>query len=247
MTVRQVTEGWSTDHPVLRLRAERRGVRRDGHRHRHPARKAEAHLRSVPSGRRRHEPQVRRHGPRPRDQPRAGRRCSAAKSGSSSAPGRAARSRCTCRSPTSGPRARRAAVAERVAAGAVAVGRCRCSAVTTRRGADRRRPRRHHARRQRRCSSSTTIRTTRAILLGLARDKGFKGIVAHARPDGAVAGARIPADGDHARRVPARHARLDRPQQPQARSDDAAHSGADALGRGGAPARPRRTARSRTS
>ena len=46
-----------------------RGLR---HRHRHPAREAADHLRGVPAGRRRHQPQVRRHRPRPRDQPRAG-------------------------------------------------------------------------------------------------------------------------------------------------------------------------------
>ena len=71
MTVRQVAEGWSADHPGAAARAERRGVRRHRHRHRHPARKAEAHLRGVPSGRRRHEPQVRRHRPGPGHQPRA--------------------------------------------------------------------------------------------------------------------------------------------------------------------------------
>ena len=41
-----------------------------GHRHRHPAGEAEAHLRGVPAGRRHDQPQVRRHGPRPHDQPR---------------------------------------------------------------------------------------------------------------------------------------------------------------------------------
>ena len=53
----------------------------DRHRHRHRAREAEADLRGVPAGRRRHQPQVRRHRPRPGDQPRAGQRCSAARSG----------------------------------------------------------------------------------------------------------------------------------------------------------------------
>ena len=45
-----------------------RGVR---HRHRHRAREAEDHLRGLPAGRRRHQPQVRRHRPRSRHQPRA--------------------------------------------------------------------------------------------------------------------------------------------------------------------------------
>ena len=55
------------------------------------------------------------------------------------------------------------------------------------------------------------------ILLGIARDKGFKGVVATPRPAGARARARVQARRDHARRVPARHARLDGAQQPQAR------------------------------
>ena len=47
------------------------------------------------------------------------------------------------------------------------------------------------------------------ILLGMARDKGFKGIVAN-RGQAALSLARqYPADGDHARCVPAGHARLD--------------------------------------
>ena len=75
------------------------------------------------------------------------------------------------------------------------------------------------------------------ILLGLARDKGFKGIVAN-RGQPALSLARaVPADGDHARRLPARHARLDGAQQPQARSGDAPHPGADPVGRRGAAAR----------
>ena len=48
------------------------GVRGLGHGHRHPAREATDHLRGLPAGGRRHQPQVRRHGPGPRHQPRAG-------------------------------------------------------------------------------------------------------------------------------------------------------------------------------
>ena len=47
------------------------GVRGVRHRHRHSAGKAEDHLRGVPAGRRVHQPQIRRHRPRPRHQPRA--------------------------------------------------------------------------------------------------------------------------------------------------------------------------------
>ena len=76
-------------------------LRGDRYRHRHPAREAEAHLRGVPAGGRGHQPQVRRHGPRARHQPRArgparrrDRRCRARRAS-------AARSRCTCRCATS--------------------------------------------------------------------------------------------------------------------------------------------------
>ena len=49
----------------------RRRFRSVGFRHRHPAREAAHHLRGVPAGRRLDQPQVRRHGPGSRDQPRA--------------------------------------------------------------------------------------------------------------------------------------------------------------------------------
>ena len=48
----------------------------------------------------------------------------------------------------------------------------------------------------------------------------------------------VPADGGLARRVPARHARLDRAQPAQAEPADAAHPGADHHARRGPPARP---------
>ncbi len=76
------------------------------------------------------------------------------------------------------------------------------------------------------------------ILLGLARDKGFKGIVATRGAAGLALARAVPADRHHARRLPARHARLDGAEQPEARSGHPAHPGADHLGRGGAPARP---------
>ena len=51
--------------------ARRHRFRSVRHRHRHPAGEAEDHLRGVPAGRRLHQPQVRRHRPGPRHQPRA--------------------------------------------------------------------------------------------------------------------------------------------------------------------------------
>ena len=53
------------------LRGNRGRVRGVGHGHRDPAREAEDRLRGVPAGRRQHQPQVRRDGPGSRDQPRA--------------------------------------------------------------------------------------------------------------------------------------------------------------------------------
>ena len=48
------------------------GLRGHRHRRRHPGREAEDRVRGLPAGRRLDQPQVRRHGPRPRHQPRAG-------------------------------------------------------------------------------------------------------------------------------------------------------------------------------
>jgi hypothetical protein len=73
------------------------------------------------------------------------------------------------------------------------------------------------------------------VLLNLARDRQFKVLVAK----NARAGAQIPPDRDHARHIPARHARLDGAQSPQARSHDAAYPGADPDDRGGTPVRAR--------
>ena len=59
-----------------------------------------------------------------------------------------------------------------------------------------------------------------------------------ARRRRAGAGAPVPADRGVARRLPARHARLDRPQPAETGSGDAAHPGADGDARRGSPARP---------
>ena len=65
------------------------------------------------------------------------------------------------------------------------------------------------------------------ILLGLARDTGLQ---RHRRDEGRRrpgARASVSTRGHHARHLPARHARLDGSEPAQARSRDAAHSGAD--------------------
>ena len=65
------------------------------------------------------------------------------------------------------------------------------------------------------------------ILLGLARDKGFKGIVAMKGAIGPFAREAVPALGHFAGYFPAGHAGLDGAESAQARSDAAAYSGAD--------------------
>ncbi len=80
-----------------------------------------------------------------------------------------------------------------------------------------------------------------ALCPGAARPGARQGIQVRGRESrsgGDLTRPPVPADGDHARRVPAGHARLDGAQPPQARSADATHPGADALGRGRAAARP---------
>ncbi len=75
------------------------------------------------------------------------------------------------------------------------------------------------------------------IIADLAHDSGLKVLVAHARRGCAEPGARVPAERGLARRVPARHAGLDRPQPAQAGPDDAPHPGADRHARRRPPAR----------
>ena len=81
-------------------------------------------------------------------------------------------------------------------------------------------------------------RIMRAILVGLARDKGFKGIVATRGQHGPRPGPPVSADRHHAGHLPAGHAGLDGAEQPQTGPGHAAHPGADYFGGGRAPARP---------
>ena len=112
-----------------------------------------------------------------------------------------------------------------------------------RRGGDRR-PRRHPGGRQRPADRGRRP----ALRPRAARARPRQGLQGHRgqpRAVGHLAGQAVPADRHHARRVPARHAGLDRAEQPQARSGDPAHSRPDAVGRRGTPARSRRTGRFR--
>ena len=172
------------------------------HRHRHPGRQAADHLRGVPAGRRHHQPQVRRHRPRPVDQPRDRRACSAARSASTARRAGAAPSRSTCpqayvrrrpRRPTRRaadrpPRRRRSSAAARTARDAarrVADDRPSPSATL---GA-RRRPRRDPARRPRPPDRRGRRQLRARSCSTLARETGFKGLVAP-RGDAGLALAR---------------------------------------------------------
>ena len=63
--------GWNAGSPGPQPGAVGGGVRGVRYRYRNSAGKAEDDLRGVPAGRRLHQPQIRRHRPRPRHQPRA--------------------------------------------------------------------------------------------------------------------------------------------------------------------------------
>ena len=65
--------------------------------------------------------------------------------------------------------------------------------------------------------------------LEVARDRGFKGIVAHSGRLGPCARARVQARRDHPRHEAAGDGRLDRARSPEAPSGDASHSGAHRL------------------
>ena len=125
-------------------------------------------------------PQVRRHRPRPRDQPRAGAAARRRDPAAEHRRARAARSRCTCRSLTSGRRdARRRRAPDAPAARRAAPAGRRCRAPRDRAGAGR--PRGHPARR-RRAADRRGRPALRAGAAGPARDQGFKGIVAAPAP-----------------------------------------------------------------
>ena len=219
--------------------ARRQGgrVRGGRHRHRHSAGKAADHLRGVPAGRRRHQPQVRRHRPGPRHQPRAGqpagRRDPAAQHAGPGQHLHALPAGDLHRS-LGRPPARR----ERVRIG---TGHCRrrsrrfaCRTARSRQIPDDRDelvPRRADAA-DRRGRSGLRPHAARP-----GAPAGLQGAGGDARQRSAGAGARIPADGGVARRLPARHARLDRAEPAQAGSGAAPHPGADRHARRGPPAR----------
>ena len=84
-------------------------------------------------------------------------------------------------------------------------------------------------------------------VLEVARERGFKGIVALRGDSGPRARARVQARRDHARHEAAGDGRLDGARPPEAPSGDASHPGAHRLRRRRAPERAARPARSRSS
>ena len=195
--------------------AERGRVRGHRHRHRHPAREAAHHLRGVPAGRRRHQPQVRRHRPRPRDQPRARE---PARRRDPAAQHAGLGSTFTLYLPlryVGLPLGDRAAEARRRGRAVAAAGS----------GA-----RRRSAPPSRSPTIATTSRRATPMLLiveddphyarvlvDLARDNGLQGAGRRrAAPRRSTLAREFTPDGGLARRLPARHARLDRAQPAQA-------------------------------
>ena len=182
-------------------------LRRDRHRHRHPARQAAAHLRGVPAGRRHHQPQVRRHRPGPLDQPRDRPPARRRDPRGEHAGARAAPSRCSCRGTTSARRsaARGPAPTRRAAArGAPTAAHAGDAALGRRRDVGAR----PDASRGRSCGDDReriddgdrvllviieNDADFAGVLLEMAREHGFKGPRGAGRRGGAAAGPRVPA------------------------------------------------------
>ena len=201
----------------------RRGVVRSlRHRHRHSAGEAEDHLRGLPAGRRLDQPQIWRHRPGAGHQPRAGeppgRRNSFAQRARVRIDLHALPAAQVCGSERVDPGGRRGH------AGRAARRLASCTRAHDR--ADPRRPRQHSGRR-----SDSADRRGRSALCAdpdrLGARQGLQGAAGHARRRCDQSRQAVSADGGFARRVPARHAGLERAQPAQAESAHPAHSGAD--------------------
>ena len=224
--------GWSADASGAEPGAGGGGLRGHRHRHRHSARKSRRSS-SRRSSRPTPRPAANTAAPASVSPSAANlRACSAAKSicAARRAPDRPSRS--TCRSNMSG-RPRRAAsggAQRRAATPAVTVG--------AQRRADPRRPAGDPARRphpaDRRGRSALCAHPDRS-----RPRQGLQGAARHARRRRARSRQAVSADGGVARRLPARHAGLERAQPAQAEPAHPAYSGADHHARRGSPARAR--------
>ena len=208
------------------------GGRLRGHRHRrrHSGREAEDRVRGLPAGRRQHQPQVRRHRPRPRHQPRAldaaGRRADLAQH--------------------AGHRQHLHPLpADHVYRPAHGVARAAAGQPAAAAGGAARAPGRPVPRRPPQHPARRALAADRRGRSQLRRHPGRRG--PRRRPEGRRDGARrggarpcaaVQAGRHVARHLPARHAGLERAQPVQAHARDAAHPGADPQHGRGPPAGP---------
>ena len=238
------------------------------------ARQAADHLRGLPAGRRHHQPQVRRHRASACRSAARSPACSAARSscderarqGQHVHPlpaarptrraSRARRARRAGQRPPIAPPPRAvpaplAAAGEPAAHAARGAGRPRDRRLTSER---RGRPRRHPARRPRAPDRRGRPRLRRASCCDLAREQGFKALVAGRARDGAGAWrASFKPDAITLDLQPARHGRLDgaRPAQARRRAPATSRSTSSrsrtSRQRGAAAGRARPTCRSRST
>ena len=211
------------------------GIRGLRHRHRHPVGEAEGHFRGLHAGRRQHQPQIRRHRPGSRDQPRAveppRRRNPSPQLAECGQHLHALPAAEICR-----PHPRAEIDARPIGTDDDADPHHPPDAGAADR-ADSGRPARNPAGRL-----DSAHRRGRSALCphhgGPRARKRLQGPGRGAGRRRARSCQAVPADGGVARRVPARHARLDRAQPAQAEPADAAHPGADHYAGRGPPAWP---------
>ena len=221
LTVSSVQSGWSPEHPVLKQAPAVVAFEVSDSGIGIPLGKAEGHFRSVHAGRRQHQPQIRRHRSGPRDQPRAVEP-SRRRNPPSQLAERGKHLHTLFAAEICGPDP--GTEGDGHAVRATDAGHP-CGAGAADR-TDSRRPARdpagrfdpaHRRGRPALCPYHGGPRA-REGLPGAGRDAGDR----RARPRQAV-----PADGSVARRVPARHARVDRAQPAQAEPADTTYPGAD--------------------